>query len=248
MRWERVALLSGLLAVAVVAAIAASSPVKRAGARPALHSPTPTATSAVPARIATGAEQRDILRTVLSNRYPGSALPPPMPRDPPRGPESLRPILLIDTSLRFCAPAPIAESLDPECALEGMDIAIASSKRMFDRSGAPEIAPAFRRALVDANRQGHAQPMPPGRPTIRLSAKELPRTFRMDFWQTFHDRHPGSAGYVQATWAVVSRDGGQALIHVEHHCGGLCGTGDLHLLRLHDGQWRIETSYMLWVS
>jgi hypothetical protein len=248
MRWRWVALYSGLLAVAVVAAIAASLPLKRAEPRPALHLPTRTSTSAVLARAATETEQRDILRTVQSNRYRGYPLPPPMPRDPPRGPESLRPILLMDTSLRFCAPTGMTEHLEPECALEGMDTAIASPARAPDRPGAPEIAPSLRTALVDANRQRHVQPMPAGRPAIRLSVKELPRTFQLDFWQTFHDRHPGTAGYVQVTRAVVSRDGRQALIYAEHHCGGLCGTGDLHLLRFHDGQWRIETSYMLWVS
>lgn len=248
MRWRRVGLYIGLLAVVVVAAIAFSPHGKRADSRPASHASTGTATTAVAARVATEAEQRDILRAVLSTRYPGSPLPPPMPQDPPRGPESLRPILIMAGSLRFCAPAAMAQSPEPDCALEGMDTAIATSKRALGKPGAPEIAPLFRAALVDANRQRYPQPVPGGRRTITMSADEVSRTFQLDFWKTFHDRHPGSAGYVQATRAVVSRDGGQALIYAEHSCGVLCGTGDLHLLRFHDGQWRIETSYMLWVS
>lgn len=242
MRWRRIAVYSGLLAAAALIASALSASLKRAEPRPVAREPT------FPARVATEVEQRDILRVVLGDRYRGSSSPHPQSLDRLHDAASLRPIRLINRSIRFCAPVVKAESLEPDCALDGIDTAIASPKLAIDRSDAPSLAQPFLAALIDANRQTYPQPIPGGRPTTAMSTDELPRTFQMDFWRKFHDRHPGTAGYVQATRAVVSHDAGHALVYVEHHCGGLCGSGDLHLLRLDAGQWRIETSYRLWIS
>lgn len=246
MHGKRIALYCGLLVIA--AALGLSISIQRAEPVPASRSPTRAERVATPARLATEPEQRDILRTVLSNRYPGPPLPPPMPRDPPRGPESLRPIPLMDRSIAFCAPSAKAESLEPDCAVEGIDAEIASSRLESGRADASGIARSFRAALIDANRRAYPQPVPGGRPTITMSTDSLPRTFQMDFWKGFHDRYPGTAGFVQATRAVVSHDARRALIYIEHHCGGLCGSGDLHLLHFGDGQWRLESSYRLWIS
>lgn len=210
--------------------------------------PEPEPEPPFPTRLATDAEQRDVLRVLLVGRYRGLPLPPPEEGDPPRTPELPRPILATRTSLRFCAPITTAETIDPDCADSDMGAVIASPRWELDMPRAPEIPYAFRVALVDANRQAHPQPLPGGRASAVMASDEIPRTFQLDFWKRFYERHPGSAGYFQATRAVVSGDGRQALIYVEHSCGGLCGSGDLHLLRLHDGQWRAETSYTLWVS
>ncbi len=238
MRWGRI-LATGLVLPCLVVAFLVGSP-RQSRAEPE------SGPLLFPARLATEIEQRDMLRVLLLGRYLGRGLHPPGESDLPRMPGGSRPILTTKTSLRFCPPLATPEAIDPDCASDGMEAAIASPR--WDTRGAPNIPHAFRAALVDANRQAHPQPLPGGRASAVMASDEIPRTFQLDFWKRFYERHPGSAGYFQATRAVVSGDGRQALIYVEHSCGGLCGSGDLHLLRFRDGQWRVETSYMLWIS
>jgi hypothetical protein len=55
------------------------------------------------------------------------------------------------------------------------------------------------------------------------------------------------------TFTVFSRVGfnesfEQALVYVEHNCGGECATGDLYFLKLDKGVWKIKSILEGWVS
>lgn len=243
-RWRRIFATSVVLGSLVSASVLGSLWWLRSHAQPG---PPP-----FPTRLATDDEQRDILALLFDRYFEGLPPPPPPPPGPNRSvpikrPDPLRrPLVLIDTSLRFCAPATVDAT--GECATGGIDETIASPRWDFDFTDAPDIRMRFRTALVAANRSVYPQPMPAGRSTIPLAAEDFHRVLETGFWRAFYQRFPGTAGVVHASRAVVSADGREALIYVEHGCDGLCGTGSLILLSRIDGRWRITAPYMLWIS
>jgi hypothetical protein len=243
-RWRRVLATSVVLACLVAASVVGS--LWWLGPRPDSGPPP------FPTRLATDDEQRDILALLFDRYFEG--LPPPPP--PPPGPNRHspikrpdlrhRPLVLVDTSLRFCAPGTVDAT--GECAIGGIDDTIVSPRWDVDFIGAPDIRLRFRTALVAANRRVHPQPMPTGRRTIPVAAADFHRVLEAGFWRAFYRRFPGTAGVIHANRAVVSADGREALIYVEHGCDGLCGTGSLILMSRIGGRWRITCPYVLWMS
>jgi hypothetical protein len=69
------------------------------------------------------------------------------------------------------------------------------------------------------------------------------------FWDLFHKRYSGSAGYLVVTAAAYDSARRQAAVHTHFSCGSLCGNGDLYLLsRSSGGEWTITARYPGWVS
>ena len=69
------------------------------------------------------------------------------------------------------------------------------------------------------------------------------------FWSRWHERFPGSGGYVMLSPVSFSADGADALVHVWTACGAVCG--ESHLRKLHreaDGRWRTVGRVELSVS
>lgn len=240
-RWRRIFATSVVLACLGLASVLGSLWWLRP--RPEPGSPP------FPTRLATDREQQDILALLLDRYFEG--LPPPPPQ--PEGGAPIdwaglrrRPLVLLDTSLRFCTPATVDAT--GECATGGIDDTIVSPRWDLDFRDAPDIRLRFRTALVAANRRVHPQPMPTGRPTIPVAAEDFHRVLEAGFWRAFYQRFPGTAGVVHANRAVVSADGREALIYVEHRCDGLCGTGSLILMSRIGGRWRVTYPYVLWIS
>lgn len=84
----------------------------------------------------------------------------------------------------------------------------------------------------------------------RLPERELDRLPRGDgYWSALHARFPGVDGVTTTSGVGVGKDGRQALLVVDHACGGLCGAGHLVLLeRDDDGKWRVKRAWMTWIS
>jgi hypothetical protein len=69
------------------------------------------------------------------------------------------------------------------------------------------------------------------------------------YWRAFHARFPGVAGLTSTSGVGISRDGRQALLVLDHSCGGICGTGHIVLLERDDaGKWRVRRAVMTWIS
>lgn len=229
-RWRRIFATSVVLACLGLASVLGSlwllKPRPEPGPRP------------FPTRLATDREQQDILAALFDRFFEG--LPPPASAASRAGKASdagLRPLVAIDTSLRFCG-HDVVGSIG-NCALGMVEENITSSSWEIDFGDASDIPLRFRTALVDSNRRAYPQPMPRGRKTIPISAQDLRRSLQHGFWKGFYERFPRTAGVIEANRAVVSADGREALIYVEHQCDGLCGTGSLFLMSRIDGRWRI---------
>jgi hypothetical protein len=79
--------------------------------------------------------------------------------------------------------------------------------------------------------------------------RTLPRADPEAYWTAFRLRFPESTGLTSVSAVGESADGRQALLVVNHVCGGLCGWGYVVLLGRAPGDaWRVRYARMLWVS
>lgn len=89
---------------------------------------------------------------------------------------------------------------------------------------------------------------------VRARADSLGRTqpdyppLADGYWRAFYERFPRSFGATRVSAVAYDRTGENALVYVEHGCGGLCGEGNIVLLHYEAGAWRISNITMTWVS
>jgi len=82
-----------------------------------------------------------------------------------------------------------------------------------------------------------------------ISAEEISKFFKHgDGWRKFYESYPKSSGYWDISPVGYSDDGLEALVYLGHHCGYLCGTGHLVLLKKEDDAWVVKNRTMLWIS
>lgn len=94
--------------------------------------------------------------------------------------------------------------------------------------------------------------LPGGRPVVLVRdsvLRMLPRTDPEAYWTAFRRRFPEATGLTSVSAVGESADGRQALLVVNHACGGLCGWGYVVLLGRASGDaWSVRYARMLWVS
>jgi hypothetical protein len=64
----------------------------------------------------------------------------------------------------------------------------------------------------------------------------------------FEARFPNNFGYFVVSHVGLNLNKTEALLYVDHFCGGLCGGGDYVLMRRVNGVWHIVDSHSTWVS
>jgi hypothetical protein len=67
-------------------------------------------------------------------------------------------------------------------------------------------------------------------------------------WSKFYEKYPWSSGYWEFSRVGFDNGNREAVVYLGRHCGGLCGTGNLVLLRKVSGKWVVKNSAMLWIS
>lgn len=190
--------------------------------------------------LANSQEARQIIATVLAEKnYHYHGLPPP----PPKNGKTLRVKEkrdLVVSAVSVCFRAEHAPQ-SPHCmayptgSVQAVELDGFASRKL-------------REELILAN----ANPRP-------LDLKGLPNTEVVDpsevkalltsrFWKGFYEQFPQTAGWVQASMPVLTKDRQNALVYISHSCDGLCGTGTLYYLsRTADG-WTVTRDFLLWVS
>jgi len=90
---------------------------------------------------------------------------------------------------------------------------------------------------------------------LLLACSALPMTqrtarniFKSGSWNEFYKRHPNSEGVIVLSRVGFNAGMNQALLYIDHTCGGLCGTGHYVLLEKSHGAWRVVKREMVWVS
>jgi hypothetical protein len=67
-------------------------------------------------------------------------------------------------------------------------------------------------------------------------------------WSGFYSQHPGAPGLIRVSRVGFSRDGTQALVHIENQRSSMMGGGDFVLLERGDGFWRVVARRNNWIS
>jgi hypothetical protein len=67
-------------------------------------------------------------------------------------------------------------------------------------------------------------------------------------FERYRQAYPGIHRLLTLSRTGLARDGKTALLYVESYCGALCGGGDLVLLRLEAGVWRIAEVQSVWIT
>src|SRR5262249_35928270 len=68
------------------------------------------------------------------------------------------------------------------------------------------------------------------------------------WWDEFYRQFPNSNGLIGLSRAGFNSSGNQALVYIEHDCGGLCGKGHYLLLEKIDQKWGVQKKFMAWIS
>ena len=82
-----------------------------------------------------------------------------------------------------------------------------------------------------------------------ISADEIENPSKMDSakWKTFREKHPG-AGFLELSSPGYDPSHTEAVLLVISHCKGLCGLGELYLLRKRGSKWEVKNRLVLWMS
>ena len=207
MRWGRVVLLSGLFAVMTAAGLGVSLWL----ASPSPTQPPPPFLS----RVATEIEQRAIVHAVRVDLVAASA----DGRQPPE---------VDDAVLWFC-PGGRRPTVTDDCGemTSGASEIIVSASFDLDFDARPGVPRDFRLALIDANLEPRALPVPDSTPT---------------------NQDDEQAGVLHVTRPVVSQDGGQALLYAVYRPDPEFAVGVLFRLIRVDGQWQVKNAFTLWMT
>jgi len=64
----------------------------------------------------------------------------------------------------------------------------------------------------------------------------------------FEARFPSNLGYFVVSHVALNLNKTEALLYVDHFCGGLCGGGEYVLMRKVNGVWHVVDHHGAWVS
>jgi hypothetical protein len=64
----------------------------------------------------------------------------------------------------------------------------------------------------------------------------------------FEARFPNNLGFFVVSHVGLNLNKTEALLYIDHFCGGLCGGGDYVLMRKVNGVWHVVERHMTWVS
>lgn len=81
-----------------------------------------------------------------------------------------------------------------------------------------------------------------------VSTQSLEKTFKRGDWPAFSEQYPKSFGFWRLSPVGYNTRETEALVYLEHNCGGLCGEGGLVVLKKEDGRWVVKDRVNLWVS
>ncbi len=230
MKWARVAKFSAALAVlctvAICAPLAFNMIREEIRHRQELSDPV----------VASPEETRAILSVVLDQmKFFGVPLPPPETGEAPR-PEPERELILTDQSLCFSGNKP-----DSDCGVETADRFLIPDLDQF----APR---KLREELALANQERHSLDLSGIPGTEVAHASDIQKIFKAGWWNNFYKKYPGTSGFAEISRPVLTKDRQEALILIAHHCDGLCGSGNILLLRKEKADWRVIREEMLWIN
>ncbi len=86
--------------------------------------------------------------------------------------------------------------------------------------------------------------LPGGVPCFFINWREL----RGSNPNEFQTRFPNNFGYFVFSHVGLNLSKTQAIVYVDHYCGGLCGGGGYSLMEKVNGVWHVADEHVTWVS
>lgn len=86
--------------------------------------------------------------------------------------------------------------------------------------------------------------LPSGTRVVFVNPSDLTGTNPRDF----EARFPNNFGYFVVSHVGLNLKKTEALLYIDHFCGGLCGSGDYFLMRKANGVWHVIDRRNTWVS
>lgn len=86
--------------------------------------------------------------------------------------------------------------------------------------------------------------LPGGAQSFFISRREVQGTNGKDF----EARFPNNFGYFLVSHAGLNPSKTEAILYVDHFCGGLCGKGGYFLMRKVNGVWSVVDQHVTWIS
>ena len=84
---------------------------------------------------------------------------------------------------------------------------------------------------------------------VLVDKQEIDKIFKGGgWWEEFYKRYPDSVGLIILSHVGFNSAMNEAMIYIQHSCGGLCGTGHYVLLQKSGDKWRVVKQNMVWVS
>jgi hypothetical protein len=86
---------------------------------------------------------------------------------------------------------------------------------------------------------------------VIVSDKEIDSLFSkygISGWDRFYAKYPHSSGIIGFSNVGFNSEMSQAVVYTSRGCGGLCGEGNIVILKKEQGVWKVESKEMLWVS
>lgn len=189
---------------------------------------------------ASQAEYLEIVDALLEqHEFQGLPMAPPLPGDGPRA-HVRRPVVLLTTTLKFCAFKPDAR--EHECDGD-------NSEYLDFVAGTSQIEATARKQLIDVNSESAVFPCRDGAWHRCVEKAKIREIFAgKDSWSEFYAKHPRTAGYLSVSVPVLSHGGKTALTYVSHRCDGLCGAGTLFILEKSQHGWLVTRVEQIWIS
>jgi hypothetical protein len=87
-------------------------------------------------------------------------------------------------------------------------------------------------------------------PVILVDKKDIDVMFEQGLsgWDAFYKKFPDSGGHTRFSNIIMTARKDQALVFVQHFCGGRCASGKSYVLLKEKGAWKIVKEETLWLS
>jgi hypothetical protein len=87
-------------------------------------------------------------------------------------------------------------------------------------------------------------------PVTLVDKKDIDAMFQQGVsgWDAFYKKFPDSGGHIRFSNIVMNAQKDQALVFVQHFCGGRCASGKSYVLMKDRSAWKIVKEDILWLS
>lgn len=151
-------------------------------------------------------------------------------------------VVMRNPDCRICAQPPIGPESQSWFAQSVKSRGCSVSEAWFVQSAKMTRASFFLNSIFSRNLSTDVR-LPSGARAVFVDPSDLGASAG-----EFEARFPDNFGYFVVSHVGLNLNKTEALLYVDHFCGGLCGGGEYVLMRRVNGVWHVVDSHVTWVS